>query len=142
MNIVKHIQRSGAEIAISAGRALTKQFNGFNIRVRNTDGYIHATDMCKVGNKEWSGYLRNKNTKEFITELESILQICRMLLIQTKTGGSKEETGTWVHPHVAINLAQWVSPIFAVKVAGWVSRFISGDLSLAKEVLENNDAII
>ena len=28
--------------------------------------------------------------------------------------------GTWVHPHVAINLAQWLSPRFAVRVSQWV----------------------
>ncbi len=41
------------------------------------------------------------------------------------------------HPHIAINLAQWVSPMFAVKVSGWVARFISGDLTLANEIVAN-----
>ena len=135
MSLIKTSQH----LAISAGRSLTKQFKGFNIRVRDADGYIHATDMCKVGKKEWSGYIRGKSTKEFIKELESVLQIPTSLLIQSNSTGKYENRGTWVHPHIAINLAQWVSPIFAVKVAGWVSRFISGDLSLAKEVLETHD---
>jgi hypothetical protein len=27
---------------------------------------------------------------------------------------------TWVHPQVAINIAQWLSPMFDVKVSAWV----------------------
>jgi hypothetical protein len=65
--------------------------------------------------------------------------ISTSLLIESNYTGEFENRGSWVHPHIAINLAQWVSPIFAVKVAGWVSRFISGDLTLAKEVLETHD---
>ena len=117
------------------GSALTKQFNGFNIRVRD-DGYIHATDMCKVGGKRWIKYIENKTTQEFIKELSTLVRIRTDLLIETKVTGLNENRGTWVHPYIAINLAQWVSPIFAVKVSGWVSRFISGDLSLLQESVE------
>lgn len=63
-------------------------------------------------------------SKEFITELETLAGIPADLLIQSITTGLNDSRGTWVHPHIAINLAQWVSPMFAVKVSGWVARFI------------------
>jgi hypothetical protein len=69
MSLVKTTQ----QLSISTGLALSKQFKGFDIRVRDTDGYIHATDMCKVGKKEWANYKQNKRTIEFIKELESDL---------------------------------------------------------------------
>ena len=120
------------------GNALTKQFNGFNIRVREIDGYIHASDMCKVGkSKKVYDYKENKTTIEFINALESDTGISASQLIQSKKGNAKAGAGTWVHPYVAINLAQWISPMFAVKVAGWVAKFISGDVSLIKEAVEN-----
>jgi hypothetical protein len=136
MSLVKTSQ----QLVISAGNALTKQFKGFNIRVRDADGYIHATDMCKVGKKRWNDYYTNKRNKEFFEELFELTRIPVSSLIQSDNLRKMDERGTWVHPHIAINLAQWVSPIFAVKVAGWVSRFISGDLTLAKEVLETHDS--
>jgi hypothetical protein len=34
--------------------------------------------------------------------------------------------GTWVHPQVAIHLAQWLSPKFAVQVTKWVYEWMSG----------------
>jgi hypothetical protein len=98
MSIIKTTQ----QLAISTGTALTKQFNGFNIRVRYTDGYIHATDMCKVGKKEWANYKQIKRTIEFIKELESDLGIPRSKLIQSNKGGDSKLQGTWVHPHIAI----------------------------------------
>ena len=35
------------------------------------------------------------------------------------TGGNGERH-TWVHPQVAINIAQWISPEFDVKVSAWI----------------------
>jgi hypothetical protein len=40
-------------------------------------------------------------------------------LIKYKTGDIHIRS-TWVHPQVAINIAQWISPQFDVKVSGWV----------------------
>jgi hypothetical protein len=45
--------------------------------------------------------------------------ISTSLEIKHKTGYGSEQ-GTWVHPQVAINIAQWISPQFDVKVSGWV----------------------
>jgi hypothetical protein len=97
----------------SIGNALIKHFNDCDIRIRQVDGYVHATDMCKVGKKEWSGYMRSKRTKEFIIELESEVGIESGKLIQNIVTGINESRGTWVHPHIATHLAQWISPIFA-----------------------------
>jgi KilA-N domain len=33
--------------------------------------------------------------------------------------------GTWVHPYVAIHLAQWLSPRFAVRVSQWVHEWMT-----------------
>jgi aspartyl-tRNA synthetase len=119
MSLVKTTQ----QLAISTGTALSKHFNGFNIRVRDIDGYIHASDMCKVGKKLWSDYYRNKGTIEFIKELEIVMGISMSQLFQSNTGGDSKLQGTWVHPRIATHLAQWISPEFAVKVTGWIEEW-------------------
>jgi hypothetical protein len=43
--------------------------------------------------------------------------------------------GTWVHPQVAIHLAQWCSAEFAVKVSQWVYDWMSGKGAPAKAEL-------
>ncbi|MER9623295.1 KilA-N domain-containing protein [Mesorhizobium sp. M0222] len=94
---------------------------------RPKDGYINATAMCQAAGKEWSGYKRLATTADFLVALESVLQINRTDLVQSISGGDPRLQGTWVHPQVAINLAQWCSAEFAVKVSQWVYDWMSGN---------------
>ena len=134
MSIVKNETKTGMS-SDCVGQALAREFQGHNIRVCH-DGYIHATDMCKVGGKRWNNYSQNKGNQRFFQELESVTGIPVTKLIRSIQGGDSKLQGTWVHPYIAINLAQWVSPIFAVHVAGWVAKFISGDLTLVQDVVK------
>ena len=56
-------------------------------------------------NKKFASWYRTKTTKDFIKALSSEVQINTSDLVQAKKGGTREEQGTWVHPHVAINFA-------------------------------------
>lgn len=96
------------------------------IHQRVKDGYINATTMCKAAGKNWSDYFRLINTKNFITELSSALQIPQSGLIVSIVGGIPYLQGTWVHPQIAIHLAQWLSPKFAVLVSQWVMDWMNG----------------
>ena len=118
------------------------EFNGVEIRQRPSDGYVHATDMCKVNKKKkWNDYYRTNPTKLFIRKLSSDAGIPASELITSIKGNSKADAGTWIHPRIAINLAQWISPEFAVKVTEWVQKFIEGDVSIVKDVIERHDKI-
>lgn len=101
------------------------------ISQRVTDGYVNATAMCKAVGKRWSHYLQLSTTKPFLDELSLTLKIpvdgvAVNGLIQTITGGIPHLQGTWVHPQIAIHLAQWLSPRFAVLVSQWVMEWMSG----------------
>ena len=98
------------------------------IHQRVKDGYINATAMCKAAGKEWSNYNKATSTNEFLEALEADLQIGRSGLVQSIKGGVPELQGTWIHPQVAIHLAQWLSPIFAVRVSKWVMDWMSGSV--------------
>jgi hypothetical protein len=99
-------------------------YQGSLIQQRATDGYINATAMCHAAGREWSSYRRS--AESFIVALEGSLQIRRDLIIQTIATGANEARGSWVHPQVAINLAQWLSADFAVQVSQWVVDWMSG----------------
>jgi hypothetical protein len=120
---------------------ISRDFHGARIRQRSSDGYLDATAMCKASGKLFTGYKRLKSTQEFLAELSDFLIKNPVMLIsiteqnqqliQTIQGGTPEEQGTWVHPYVAINLAQWCSPIFAVIVTDWVYGLLTkGSVSL------------
>jgi hypothetical protein len=85
---------------------------------RASDGYINATALCQAAGKKWSHYVSLASTKEFIAELSTDAGIPASGLIQSLSGGQVQ--GTWVHPQVAIHLAQWLSAKFAVMVSKWV----------------------
>ncbi|ELI6456118.1 KilA-N domain-containing protein [Flavobacterium psychrophilum] len=95
---------------------------------RITDGYINATDICKAANKNFADYSRLKNTIEFLDALSADMGIPISELVQQIKGGIPSFQGTWVHPQVAINLAQWASPKFAVFVSKWVFEWMNGNI--------------
>ena len=128
-------------------------FNDITILSRE-DGFINATQMCKVGGKLFANWFRLDSTKELITTLEcemeieyskkenlnihnhilemadiNSLQSTNFSVIDIKRGGN--HSGSWIHPDLAVQLAQWLSPTFAIRVSRWVREIaISGHMSL------------
>jgi hypothetical protein len=96
------------------------------IHQRVRDGYINATAMCKAAGRPWSRYWETAQAQEFAKELSADIGIPISLLIQSVKGGDSSLQGTWVHPQVAIHLAQWLSAKFAVVVSKWVVDWMSG----------------
>jgi hypothetical protein len=94
---------------------------GFTIEHREEDGYINVTNLCKAGGKQFRDWNRLVKTKAFLQALSTDVLISTSVLIHINKGGNdKNNQGTWVHPQIAINIAQWISPKFDVKVSGWV----------------------
>ena len=84
------------------------RLDGELVSQRPKDGYINATALCKASGRELKAYLRTNQTKEFLAELSRSVNIFTDQLVQIINTGSNETRGTWVHPDVAINLAQWL----------------------------------
>lgn len=98
------------------------------ISQRITDGYINATAMCRSAGKKINDYGRLSTTQAFLNELSTETGIPATELVQSVRGGESHLQGTWVHPQVAIHLAQWLSPRFAVLVSKWVFEWMSGTM--------------
>lgn len=96
------------------------------IHQRVKDGYVNATAMCKAGGRRFNDYSRLATTQPFVNELSAATGIPVTELIQSVMGGNPELQGTWVHPQVAVHLAQWISAKFAVQVTQWVMDWMSG----------------
>jgi hypothetical protein len=79
---------------------------GMNIMSRQSDGYINATQLCQAGKRLFSTYFRRKKTKEFLEVFSLTVQICTVDLIKHHQCVNNKRH-TWVHPQVAINIAQW-----------------------------------
>lgn len=92
---------------------------------RARDGYFNATAMCRAASKNWADYRRLGSTDAFLGELSSDMGIPISEIVQSFRGGEPQLQGTWVHPDVAVHLAQWLSPKFAVQVSRWVREWFS-----------------
>jgi len=99
---------------------------GSIIPQRIGDGYISATALCQSVGKRYSDYRALKSTNDFLQELTNQTGLPENQLIHIISGGVATYQGTWVHPYLAINLAQWLSPKFAVKVSQWVVEWQQG----------------
>jgi hypothetical protein len=121
---------------------ITRSFNHAVIPQRKTDGYLNATAACKACGKLFADYKRLDSTQKFLDVLSQDTEIPVMGnpvtenpvagipttetefpkkgLIEMTRGGIPSLQGTWVHPYIAINLAQWLNPKFAVLVSKWV----------------------
>jgi hypothetical protein len=93
--------------------------DGYIIENREEDNYINVTNLCKAGKKQFKHWKELERTKAFLQVLSSSVVIPTVELIKYNIGGNGERH-TWVHPQVAINIAQWISPHFDVKVSSWV----------------------
>lgn len=103
---------------------------------RKDNGYINATALCKACDRRIFDYLRLDTTKAFIDTLSSSTGIPANEIVTTQISVRNELRGTWVHPYVAINLAQWASPKFAVAVSKWVFDWFNGQKSPEVEPAE------
>jgi hypothetical protein len=108
--------------------------------MRKSDGYVNATKLCKDAGKEYSNWKRLDGSENLLSAFERSLQICRDLLVESITTGINETRGTYVHPKIAIQIANWCSPEFAVKVSDIIFRYYSGDLFLIRDVVQNFNA--
>ena len=94
--------------------------------LRPIDGFIHATQMCKAGNKTWPEYAGSKFTKNFIAALN-----LEHVVISIQAGRNH---GSWVHPKLAIHLAEWLNPAFVEPVKRLINRN-AVEVTVAAEVV-------
>lgn len=106
---------------------ISHAINTTTVQQRAEDGYIHATAMCKAAGKLFNDYSRLDTTRAYLQALASDTGIPVSQLVVSRRGNTSAfKQGTWVHPKVAIHLAQWLSPEFAVQVSNWVFDWLSG----------------
>lgn len=112
--------------------------NGIIIKSRE-DGFVDATSLCKAGGKEFKHWHSLESTKELIKALEQdeILKdgITTFKSVDISKG---RYGGSWIHPDLAIQLAQWLSPTFALQISRWIRQLaLTGTVTVGKEKNSN-----
>jgi hypothetical protein len=68
------------------------------------DGYIFGTDLCKAAGKRISNWIRLKEVKDLVSDIEKTYKLKKIIEIH-KGNSCKHIQGTWIHPELAIKLA-------------------------------------
>jgi|GEM_PF-4835831 len=87
---------------------------------RTDDNFFNGTALLNQWNhthfgneqREMSGYLRIKSTKEYANFLQERYNIKNAII--------KSRLGTWMHPHLFIDFAMWISLEFKDMAIKWV----------------------
>jgi hypothetical protein len=99
--------------------------------LRLSDGYLNATKMCQSAmrvegvEKRFADFNRLHGTSNYISTLATRLGLLPTRLVEMGANGN----ATFVHPTLAIRLAQWCSPYFAVEITELVFRYMSGQMT-------------
>ena len=143
---LKRLKEEKAKLLEIVPKKAEIELNGIMVLSRLEDGYINATQLCKAGKKFFKDWKRLESTKELLQALESetrnsaaqlIDNISNgrnlpLKLIDVKVGGN--HSGSWIHPDLAVQLAQWISPVFALQVSRWIRELaMTGKVTLGDE---------
>jgi hypothetical protein len=103
---------------------------------RVSDDFVNVTIWCKKFGKTFYEFKRIATTEAFIESLTQNVNTGSTLVIETKRG---KGGGTWVHPLLAIKLAEWLSPDFEVFVKQTFAAYLKADMALADSIVERSD---
>lgn len=102
---------------------MKRELFGMDISQKSKSKFFSLTDLVRAGNKwrsqneisifDVKGYLNQKSTKEFISELESKYG-------KVKISGRGRGNHTWVHPYLFVDVALAISPKLKIETYEWL----------------------
>lgn len=119
----------------------SRRINNVDIEQRVTDGFINGTAMCVAHGKDISDWLKTDDTWETVVALADDLGIkpnpakkpnsdkTRISatypgLVIVKRGSPENGGGAWIHPDLAVYLAQHCNKPFAIQVSRWIREWM------------------
>ncbi|KAA6376457.1 MAG: hypothetical protein EZS28_028017 [Streblomastix strix] len=95
-------------------------YNGLNILMRKSDGYVNASKLCDQHHKPFRHLLKNQFWHSYLDEetqeLESGGIPPHPLMYEINKGFENKFKGYYIHPHLINYVAIWISPRYAVIV--------------------------
>lgn len=124
-----------------------RSVNGVQVEQKASNGFINGTAMCAAHGKKFLSWFRTQDTLELFGDLADDLGLeiksadLRLLDVQrlsatkyaeifpgllfTKKGSPDNGGGTWLHPDLALQLAQWCNKRFAIQVSRWIREWLT-----------------
>lgn len=98
--------------------------NNVNVEVRLVDNFVNATQLCNVGGKRFTDWMRRKKSQRAINDIKDIIREENNLpngmevnIIDTTI--INQRIIYWLHPHLVSFLAKWISASIYIPVSRW-----------------------
>ena len=111
---------------MKTNQIMKREFYGTYIEQRTKDGFFNATSLLRFTNnklrqnKGIKEFFKNKNTKEFLSALQSELVVENSIPPKLYYVARNQFESTWMHPYLFVKFAMWLSPKFEVRVIKYV----------------------
>lgn len=111
---------------------------------RRSDDFVNATQWCKQFGKDFSYFWKSPEIRAFAKALEKKIRTAKSAELASSKGfvcdrpGRGKKGDTWVHPLLAIKLAEWLSPEFDILVKETFKSFIESPEDFAADILINS----
>ena len=96
------------------------------------DDYVNASLLCKKFGKTWTNFKNSTGARAYLKALG------RKGLTVARTIQAGRNKHTFVHPLVAIKLAEWLNTDFEVFVKEVFKSYLTGDADLGVEFIERD----
>jgi hypothetical protein len=93
----------------------------------NSDGWINATDVAKRYGKRPVDWLKQDETQQYLSVLADALNCDPESLLESRRG--RYQSGTWLHPKLAVAFARWLDVKFAVWCDLHIDALLHGELN-------------
>lgn len=108
----------------SATNIVPFKYQGQPVRF-NTKGWINATEAARSFGKRPVDWLRLDETKAYLEILANQLNCEPASLLETRRG--RYNSGTWLHPKLAVAFARWLDMRFSVWCDAQIDNLIHGN---------------
>jgi len=105
----------------------TTEYDGVAVTFTG-DGWFDATAAAAKFGKRPVDWLRLPETKRYITALKN--RSGKISLLRVERRGRGKRDATWMHPKLAVRLAQWLDVDFAIWCDEQIDHILRGGLSV------------
>uniref|UniRef100_A0A6C0DA98 KilA-N domain-containing protein n=1 Tax=viral metagenome TaxID=1070528 RepID=A0A6C0DA98_9ZZZZ len=127
--VIEELKIKNSELEVNINKQIGEKnivnnltLNNVTIFYRTEDNYINAKQLCKAGNKKFKNWFNLDLTKQLIIDAAEDTGIEKNKLIDINLFKEK-----WIHPDLAIQLAQWISPNFSLQISKWIRTLFTNN---------------
>jgi len=105
----------------------------------DVEGWINATEIAKRYGKRPTDWLKQDETREYLSALGEALKCDSESLLKTRRG--RFQGGTWLHPKLAVAFARWLDVKFAVWCDLQIDAILRGNLDARQQYAAATQAL-